>query len=149
MRKILSFRFICLSLLAILLIMQLFRIDKTNPAPNSQADFISIAQPPEEIARLIKTGCYDCHSNESVYPWYSNIAPFSWIIKSHIDDARKDVNFSEWGNYQPGKRGHKLDECKEMIEKGEMPLAGYELLHPRAKFSSEEREKLKSYLTVK
>jgi hypothetical protein len=149
MKKFLKFRYISSAILLLFLILQLFRIDKKNPPSTPGCDFLQVVQPPAEIAAMIKTGCYDCHSNETVYPWYSNIAPVSWLLKSHISEGREQINFSEWGNYQPGKRGHKLDECKEMVEKGEMPLSGYTLLHPAAKFSPEQRETLKIWLTNK
>ena len=76
-----------------------------------------------------------------------NIAPISWSIKFHITEGRENLNFSEWGNYQPGRRGHMLDECKEMIEKGKMPLPFYRLMHSEAKFSDQEKELLKKWLT--
>ncbi len=148
MKKILKLRTVLASLAVLFIFVQVFRIDKTNPLTDDQSDFIIMTQPPQEIARLLKTGCYDCHSNESVYPWYSNIAPVSWILKSHVTEGRKHLNFSEWGSYPPGRRGHKLDASKEMLEKGEMPLKPYKFMHSDAKFSPEQKEELIKWLTV-
>ncbi len=147
MKKLPGFRIVIILLLAFLIIIQFFQIDKKNPQINQEIDFITLMQPPSEISSLIKSGCYDCHSNETVYPWYTKIAPFSWVIKSHVTEGREHLNFSEWGNYQPGRRGHMLDECKEMVENREMPLKSYTFLHSSARFSDENRETLKTWLT--
>ncbi len=147
MEKTKLVRMLIIGVLAILLIIQFFRTDKTNPQLNAETDFRKVEQVPEEIAVLIEKACYDCHSNETVYPWYAGIAPFSWIIKSHVTEGRENMNFSEWAKYQPGKRGHFLDECSEVIEKGEMPLKQYTLLHPVAKFNTEEKAILVKWFT--
>jgi hypothetical protein len=147
MKKIAA-RAIIAFLLAVLIIIQFYRIDKSNPLVNKENDFLFMVQPPSEIASLIKSSCYDCHSNETLYPWYTNIAPVSWIIKSHVTEGREHLNFSEWGNYKPGRRGHILDECKEMVENRKMPLKSYTLLHSSAKLSGANREILKTWLTI-
>ena len=86
-------------LLVVFIAIQAFRIDKTNPQAAKELDFISINKPSKDITQLLKASCYDCHSNESKYPWYSNVAPVSWFLKHHIDEAREEVNFSEWGSF--------------------------------------------------
>jgi len=148
MKKLLKPQYILSALLILFIVIQIFRIDKTNPTSSADADYIVMAQPPAEIANLLKTSCYDCHSNETVYPWYSNIAPLSWLLKSHITEGREKLNFSEWANYQPGKRGHKQDECKEMLVEGEMPLASYTLMHSNAKFTEEQKVMLIKWFTI-
>jgi hypothetical protein len=129
-------------LLVVLIIVQFFRIDKTNPPIKPEMDFINITKPSPEVAQILKTSCYDCHSHESVYPWYTNVAPVSWWIKSHINDARRHLNFSEWGNYSSKKADHKLEECVEMTEEGEMPLASYTLIHSNATLSKQQQQAL-------
>ncbi len=123
---------------AILLVIQFIRIDKTNPPVNLAKDFISITNAPPEIAKIIKTSCYDCHSNESVYPWYSNIAPVSWYLKNHINEARGRVNFSEWADYPANKITRKLEACSEDVEEGEMPLSSYTLIHSAASLNKDQ-----------
>jgi hypothetical protein len=147
MKKALKLPYILTGLAVIFLILQVFRIDKTKPQPNTEADYITIAQPPAEITSLIKSSCYDCHSNETKYPWYSNIAPVSWILQSHIKEGRAHLNFSEWGNYQPGKQGNKQDECKEMLAEEEMPLLSYKLMHSSANFTEEQKTMLVKWFT--
>jgi hypothetical protein len=148
MKNLLKIRNVLPSLFFILLLIQVFRIDKTNPSQNPDNDYINIVKPPAEIATLIRTGCYDCHSYETKYPWYSNIAPISWLIKSHITKGRDHLNFSEWGNYQAGRRGSKLDECQEMLVNSEMPLSYYKLMHSSAKFTDEQKNLLITWFTI-
>ncbi|MEC5172071.1 heme-binding domain-containing protein [Chryseobacterium nepalense] len=109
-------------ILVAFIIIQFFPIDKTNPAPTPGMDFLKIKNTQTEIAKLIKVSCYDCHSNETTYPWYSNIAPASWIMKNHIDEGRKELNFSTFAMYEQKDQAHKLQECIEMVESKEMPL---------------------------
>ena len=126
-------------------IMQFFRIDKTNPAPTPGMDFLNIKKTPESTAKLIRNGCYDCHSNESKYPWYSNIQPFAWLLKDHIDKGRKELNFSNFATYEPKRQAHKLKEAAEFVENGEMPLESYLLMHPEAKFTDAEKKEMVDY----
>lgn len=126
-------------------IMQFFRIDKTNPAPTPGMDFLNIKKTPESTAKLIRNGCYDCHSNESKYPWYSNIQPFAWFLKDHIDEGRKELNFSNFATYEPKRQAHKLKEAAEFVENGEMPLESYLLMHPEAKFTDAEKKEMVDY----
>jgi len=132
-------------LLVAFIIIQFFPIDKTNPAPTPGMDFLRIKNTPPEIATLINSSCYDCHSNETRYPWYANIAPASWFLKSHINDGRKHLNFSTFAVYQPKQQLHKLEECIEMVEKKEMPLDSYFLGHQEAKLTDEQRKILIDY----
>ncbi len=133
---------ILIGLVAILVIIQFFRIDKTNPEVIAENDFINMVQPDENIQAILKTSCYDCHSNETKYPWYTNIAPISWWVKDHINDGRKHLNFSEWGTYKEKKQKHKLEECFEEVEEGEMPMESYLIVHGEAELNTEQKEEL-------
>jgi hypothetical protein len=128
--------------IVIVIVIQFFRIDKSNPAITPSHDFIEMNQPAEEITTLLKSACYDCHSNETVYPWYTNIAPVSWWIKHHIEEGREEMNFSEWGTFKEKKQDHKLEESYEMLEEGEMPLDSYTWTHADAKLNPEQKELL-------
>jgi cytochrome c553 len=136
---------VLVALLVAFIIIQFFPIDKTNPAPTPGMDFIKIKNIPQETATIITTSCYDCHSNETKYPWYSNISPASWYMKNHIDEARKHLNFSTFAMYEPKKQAHKLEECIEMVEKKEMPLESYFVGHQGAKLTDEQRKALIDY----
>lgn len=128
------------SLVAIIIVIQFIRIDKTNPDINSADDFIEITKPSEDIAILLKSACYDCHSFESTYPWYSNIVPVSWWVKHHINEGREELNFSKWSTYDAKKKDHKLEEIIEEVEEGEMPLKPYPITHPEARLSDSQKE---------
>ncbi len=130
------------------ILLQFFPINKNNPVATPKMDFLTIKNTPESTASLVRTGCYDCHSNESKYPWYSNVQPFGWFLKDHIDEARKELNFSTFATYDPKRQAHKLSEAAEQIEKGEMPLDSYVMIHSDAKFSAAQNEQLIKYFRM-
>ncbi|MCB0689052.1 MAG: heme-binding domain-containing protein [Saprospiraceae bacterium] len=133
---------VLVGLLIVLILIQFIRIDKANPSADPAQDIITILQPPEELADLMKVSCYDCHSYHTSYPWYTNIAPFSFWIKQHINEGRHHLNFSEWGTYTDKRAHHKLEECYEEVLEGHMPLPSYTWMHADAKLSDEERKAL-------
>lgn len=132
-------------LLVAFIIIQFFPIDKTNPPVNEGMDFLRIKNTPEPIAKIIRNSCYDCHSNESQYPYYSNIQPFAWLVKNHIDEGRKELNFSTFATYDKRRQAHKLEESAEMLENKEMPLESYLIMHSDAKLTDEQRKQLAQY----
>jgi hypothetical protein len=84
---------------------------------------------------IAKKACFDCHSNEVVWPWYSNVAPVSWLVQRDVDEGRRAMNFSEWG-----RNGLDAGEIAEVIQEGEMPPAQYKLMHPTARLTAAEKE---------
>lgn len=142
-------KYIFVGLLVVFVIMQFFRIDKTNPKVEKTKDFIAITQPSADVEKMLRSACYDCHSNETKYPWYSNVAPVSWFLKDHIDEGREHLNFSVWGDYSEKKANHKLDECAEEVEEKEMPLDSYTWTHGDAKLSDAQRETLATWFKSK
>lgn len=136
---------ILIALLVVLVVLQFFQIDKTNPAVDESKDFLKTQNTPEEIALIIKTSCYDCHSNESKYPWYSNVQPAGWFLKDHIDEGRRELNFSTFTDYELKRQDHKLEECIEYIEKDEMPLGSYTLVHREAALTEAQKNILIDY----
>jgi len=134
------------TLIVLLIVIQFFRIDKTNPEVVLKNDFIAIQNPPEKIAKILKTSCYDCHSNETAYPWYSNIAPVSWWVKEHVEDGKKHLNFSVWSSYNAKKADHKLEEMYEEVEENEMPLSSYTLMHGEAELSEDDKKLLINWI---
>ncbi len=136
---------IIIILLVAFVIIQFFPIDKTNPPVNEGMDFLRIKNTPKNIAKIISTSCYDCHSNETEYPWYSSIAPSSWFLKKHIDEGRQHLNFSIFATYEPKRQIDKMEGCVELIESKEMPLESYYIGHQNAKLSDEQRKELVTY----
>lgn len=137
---------IILGLLAFLILIQFIRVDKTNPPVEPQNDFVTITQAPAEIVSLLRTACYDCHSNETTYPWYFNVAPISWWAKDHVNDGRKHLNYSIWGTYKKERQQHKLEEMYSEVEEGEMPLSSYTLMHGNATLTPEQTKALTDWL---
>ena len=123
-----------IALVAILVALQFVPVDKTNPPAHGQLDA------PAEVQTLLHRACYDCHSNETVWPWYSHFAPASLLIANDVKKGRKEVNFSTWEQYDERRRARKLKEIATQVEKGDMPLFYYLPLHPDAKLTAAERE---------
>ncbi|MBI3520802.1 MAG: heme-binding domain-containing protein [Bacteroidetes bacterium] len=142
MKKKLTKKNIAIFFVFLLLAIQSFRIDKTTEPVDPSTDFITLTSANTEIAGMLKTACYDCHSNQPAYPWYTNIAPVSWWIKHHINEGSRHLNFSIWGTYTEKRKNHKLDECVEMIEKDEMPMSSYTLVHGEAKLTDAQKLQL-------
>ena len=123
--------------------MQFIRPDKNQTDDKDYVlAFESETKPTVEVKELLKTSCYDCHSNQTVYPWYNNIAPVSYWIDEHIEHGKEELNFSEWASYSVKKKDHKLEELIEEVEEGEMPLKEYTWTHAEARFSDEQRKLL-------
>ena len=145
MKKRLTIKNISIFLLLLFLFIQSFRIDKTTQPVNPTTDFIAVTAANTDVANLLKTACYDCHSNQPAYPWYTNIAPVSWWVKHHIDEGSHHLNFSEWGTYSEKRKDHKMEECIEMVEEDEMPMAYYTWMHKEAKLTDAQKLKLIEY----
>ncbi len=142
MKKKLTLKNIAIFLVFLFLVIQSIRIDKTTEPVNPTTDFIALTSANAEIANTLKIACYDCHSNQPTYPWYTNIAPVSWWIKHHINEGSQHLNFSIWGTYSEKRKNHKLEECIEMIEEGEMPISSYTLMHGEAKLTDAQKLQL-------
>lgn len=117
-------------LLVLVIILQLVPVPRSNPTVTQEVKWDT-----PQTRALAKRACFDCHSNETVYPWYANIAPVSFILAKHIRDGRESLNFSEWD-----RPNTDFEEVEEVIEKDQMPLWDYLMMHPEAKFSSTEKE---------
>lgn len=137
-----------LALVAFLVVIQFFKIDKTNPAIDKKSDFLVMKNTPENVATLIKNACYDCHSNESVYPWYTNVQPIAWFVKNHIDEGREELNFSTFGTYDAVKQARKLKKAAREVLENEMPLSSYTIIHQNAKLTEEQTKTLEAYFTT-
>ena len=100
---------------------------------------------PSEVASILRRSCYDCHSHETRWPWYSRVAPVSWLVAGDVRDGRRHLNFSRWNRLDDGKRAHALEEIGEVVVKGEMPLRAYLVTHPGAKLTPADVEVLRSW----
>ena len=102
----------------------------------------------EQVMSIFKKACYDCHSNEVKYPWYSSIAPFSWVVANHVNTGRKALNFSIWENYSPEKKEEKLKEIFRTAY-ASMPLPSYIYAHEEADLSKEQRTMIRNWTGVR
>lgn len=141
MRKIIIYS--VLILILFFLVAQIIPIHKpeTEPRPVN-SDFTSQSSVPKKTGELIQNACYDCHSNETVYPWYSKVAPVSWLIIGHVREGREKLDFSLWTRYNSKKKSKLLKKCSKELKKGDMPLFGYPMMHKKARLSKEERDSL-------
>jgi len=98
--------------------------------------------PPAEIAALLRAACYDCHSDETKWPWYSRVAPVSWRVADDVNRGRERLNFSDWPHEQPERAARRLERISEELDDGEMPPAKYTWMHPEARLTAGQREQL-------
>lgn len=120
------------------IVIQFIRPDFTNP-PVIQAETLeATTQVPDNVQAILKRSCNDCHTNETIYPWYSKIQPSAWFLKGHIDDGRRHLNFSTWNTLELRRKRKKLEEVCEQVEGKMMPLPSYLWVHWSAKLSDEE-----------
>ncbi|WP_428026917.1 heme-binding domain-containing protein [Arcobacter sp.] len=128
----------------ILLLMQAIQIDKTNPVLDKSLEI----QAPKEVMGIFKNACYDCHSNQTTWPWYSSIAPASWIINDHVKHGRKALDFTSWESYSQEEKMKKLKEIYRTVY-ASMPLASYISIHKEAELSKEQRELIRTWTGVR
>lgn len=126
-------------LVGLLLIIQILPVERENPPVGGEL------QAPAEVLSILERACYDCHSNQTSWPWYSRIAPVSWMVADHVEEGREHLNFSEWDSYALDKQTHKIEEVWEEIEEGEMPLWQYTLIHRDAVLSDQEKETIRQW----
>jgi Haem-binding domain len=131
-------RFFLVLLLAFVVI-QFFRPAKNIAASISANDITAKYAIPQDVQAVLKTSCYDCHSNNTNYPWYNNIQPVAWWLANHVKEGKKELNFSEFATYRIGRQYRKLEEINKEIEEGEMPLESYTVIHGNAKLNEQQK----------
>ncbi len=124
---------------------QLIPVDRTNPPVKKSENFVDLLEPPTKVQKLIKNACYDCHSNETVYPKYAYVAPISWSIKDHVNEGREHLNFSVWGTYNQYLKDGILEKTIVEIQDQKMPMPAYIIYHANAKLTAEDRSLLEGY----
>ena len=130
---------VLLCLLVVLVVIQFFRPEKNQSNAATPGDIFAHYQAPDSLKALIKTACYDCHSNNTVYPWYSQVQPVAWWLNDHIKEGKRKFNFSEFAAYPAKRADHKMEELIEMVKENEMPLKSYSLIHTDARLTQEQR----------
>ena len=124
------------------IIIQFYRMPKANPAIDPTQTIESHLQVSPQAEAIFDRSCNDCHSNKTRWPWYSNVAPSSWLVISDVNDARGAMNLSQWGAYDKDKQARRLRDMCEQVQDGQMPLSIYTPLHPGSKLSTEDKKTL-------
>jgi len=110
------------------------------------SDISKIYSIPHSVQEILKKSCYDCHSNQTNYPWYNKIQPIAWFLEDHIDDAKRDLNFSEFGAYSDRRKKSKLGSILNQIEKNKMPLDSYTFIHKDAILTKQMKSELTRWI---
>jgi hypothetical protein len=134
MKKFLKIKY----LIILLIVIQFYRPSQNVQKITPKTNIFKVEQASEDVQDLIATSCYDCHSNNTVYPWYNKIAPVSWWLANHIDEGKEELNFDAWGTYSLKRKNKKLKEIKKQLEEREMPLESYLWIHKDAKLTQDQ-----------
>jgi Haem-binding domain len=129
-----------LAAMVLLLAIQLVPVNRSNPRVDPSQTIYATLPMPADARAVFERSCKNCHSNETSWPWYSYVAPISWVISHDVHQARKAMNLSEWGSYSPNKKTDELEEICEQLTNGYMPDRKYMLLHRQARPTPKERD---------
>ena len=127
-----------LLVLVILIGMQFYRPEKNRAEGDYVAAFEAETNPSDEVKTILQSSCYDCHSANTEYPWYNQVAPVSYWLAQHIEEGKEHLDFSSWDTYSNKKKDHKLEELIEEVKEGEMPLKEYTWTHKNARLSEQQ-----------
>jgi hypothetical protein len=133
---------VLLIVLAVLVIAQFIRPSKNSGSADGPKDISHAVAVTPEVDGILRKACYDCHSNHTEYPWYTNVQPVGWWMNHHVNEGKEHLNFSEFADYQQEDRPHIMHEIVEQVEEGEMPIGSYTWIHAEARLSKQERETL-------
>ena len=136
--RIVKIILICLAI-AFLLI-QFVRIDRSNPPVLPENSIEAAVNVPADVEQIFGRSCNDCHSNKTVYPWYTQVAPVSWWLRNHIDEGRRELNLNECATYPARKQDRKLEELCDQVKQGEMPLPSYLIVHGGATLTEQDKQ---------
>lgn len=133
-------------LIITLVIIQFIPIKKNTIREVPSTDFVNMYNVSDSIQHILRVTCYDCHSNNTRYPWYSKIQPVGWYLQNHINNAKDELNFSEFGSYSSRRKDHKIQEIIDQVREGDMPLTSYKLIHKDARLSAADKKKLIDFM---
>ena len=136
------------TILIALLLFQLYPKPAKNISAGISTNDITLAHHvPADVLQVLKTSCYDCHSNNTVYPWYASVQPVSMWLGNHIAEGKGELNFSEFGSYSIRRKYKKLEEMNKQVKEGEMPLSSYTIIHRYAKLDESKKLLLANWVT--
>lgn len=129
-----------LTLLIAFAVIQFIQPARNQSGQVLQTDITHVYPVPAQVQTILRAACYDCHSNNTRYPWYSRIQPAGWWLTYHVNEGKEELNFSDYGAYSPRKRINKLRSIENSINDGSMPLSSYTLLHKEARLTAAEKQ---------
>ena len=129
-------RYVLIGIAVLLLAAQFVPVDRSNPP------VAGVVDAPEDVVRTLRRSCWDCHSNETAWPWYAFVAPVSWRVSGHVHEGREHVNFTDWAGYDIEELDEIYEEIADEVRKQGMPLKDYLLAHREAVLTSSDRERL-------
>lgn len=131
---------VLLIVVAIVILIQLVPVNRENPAVTAPLDG------PPALVTVLKESCYDCHSNETNWPWYAYVAPVSWLVAHDVNEGREHLNFSDWSNLDRNRQVRKADEIREHVDEGEMPLEIYLVNHDEARLTDDDLATIRAWV---
>ncbi len=141
-------RKLLVSLFVFFLAIQAIRPLKNNGNPGGPADITKIVKVPDSVMSILKKSCYDCHSNYTSYPWYDKITPVNWWLTNHINEGKRNLNFTNFGDNTPRKMKKKLEEIAQTVEKNQMPLNSYLWIHKNAGLNATEKQMIADWVAA-
>lgn len=131
--------------LVVFVVIQLFQPERNNSNENVKSELANHYKIPDTVETLLNTICYDCHSNNTDYPWFSNVQPIGWYIQSKIMEGKKHLNFSEFGNYTKEKALKRLADIDDVMKTNRMPLKSYRWYNKTADLTDAQRKAISSW----
>ncbi len=135
-------KWIAIALVVIFIGIQFVRPARTNPQVDEAQTIFARTQMTPEVSAILERSCRDCHSHKTDWPWYSNVAPVSWWLTDHVNNGRKDLNLSEWGQLAQDRQDRKLRQICDEVSDNIMPLSSYLPMHPQARLSEQDKKTL-------
>ena len=145
-KSILNLKNILTVLLLLFIGIQFIDVQKNISEDQSANAIENYYNVPPKVKSILKTSCYDCHSNNTIYPSYSKLQPVKWWLADHVNSGKRHLNFDEFNSYSREKKLEKLDEIIETIKEGEMPLASYTVIHQDAKLSASDISEIEKWV---
>ncbi|WP_025663206.1 heme-binding domain-containing protein [Aquimarina megaterium] len=125
---------------------QFMPVDRNQSDSVPKTDFMLVNDVPSDVKDKLQASCYDCHSNNTQYPWYNKVQPVAWFLEGHIKEGKAELNFNMWDSLSSRRKASKLRSIIKQIENSEMPLDSYTLIHKKAAFSEEEIQQVVKYM---
>jgi hypothetical protein len=139
---------VLLGLLVILVIIQFIQPARNKSGQAMPNDISKMVAMPAKVQGILKKACYDCHSNNTQYPWYANVQPLNWFLDDHVQSGKAELNFNEFGAYTPRRQQSKLRSIENSLKDGTMPLSSYTLIHRNAILSEAEKMQIISWVQI-